>query len=153
MTGRLLSGLALGAMLASAQMPSAQITGRITDASGAVIPSTKVTVTNIDTGVSREAAANEQGLYTAALLDPGRYRVSIGKDGFRTLTREGITLHVNDNLRLDFSLEVGSVTDRIDVRAEAPLVQSESAAMGTVVDNTRIVNLPLNSRNPFSLTA
>ncbi len=131
---------------------TAQVTGAITDPSGAMIPGARVTALNIDTGDKRVTRSNEAGYYSIPLLPPGRYEVSVESEGFKSLTRSGITLQVNQVARLDFTLELGAIAEHIHVAATAPLVERETAALGAVISNEKIGNLPLNGRNPFVLT-
>ncbi|MCL5743082.1 MAG: carboxypeptidase-like regulatory domain-containing protein [Acidobacteria bacterium] len=142
---------ALGTCSLEAQTSMAQITGRTTDASQAVIPGTQITVTNTQTRIQRKTVSNAEGYYTVPLLDPGNYQVDVEAQGFRAISRSGITLQVNQNARIDFELEVGTVTEKIQVTEAAPLVERESSALGTVISNEKIVNLPLNGRNVYSL--
>ncbi|MEP7361621.1 MAG: TonB-dependent receptor [Acidobacteriota bacterium] len=144
----LASGLATLFTL-SAQTPTAQVTGRVTDASGAVVPSVEVVITNTGTGLIRKTETNDSGYYTLAILPPGEYRLAVSKEGFRASSRTGITLLVDQVARIDVQLEVGNVSDSVEVRAEAPTVESGNAALGTVVSSSQIRNLPLNSRNPL----
>ncbi len=144
--------LALGfATLLAAQTPTAQVTGRVTDTSQAVIPGAEVSVTGTDTGLQRRAASNDAGYFAITLLPPGNYRVTVRKDGFRALTQSGLTLVVDQVARLDFVLEVGAVAEAIEVSAAAPTVESGTAALGTVVSSKQILDMPLNSRNPLRL--
>ncbi|MGH9656965.1 MAG: carboxypeptidase regulatory-like domain-containing protein, partial [Bryobacteraceae bacterium] len=136
-----------------AQAPTGELTGAIRDSTGAVVPNAQISATNEDTGLTRKVRSNELGYYTVPLLPPGLYRMTVQKEGFRSLERKGLRLHVNDKVTLDYSLEVGSLAETLSVTAEAPLLQTEQASQGAVIDNTKIVNLPLNGRNPFSLAA
>lgn len=136
-----------------AQAPTAEITGTIRDISGAVVPEAEISATDEDTGFSRKTRANGLGLYTLPLLPPGSYRVSVQQQGFRTAERAAVRLHVSDKVALDFSLEVGALTETVRVESQAPLLQTEGASQGAVIDNAKISNLPLNGRNPFSLAA
>ncbi|MBI3681210.1 MAG: TonB-dependent receptor [Acidobacteria bacterium] len=148
-----LASLLLLAPFGFAQAPTAQLTGTIRDASGAVVPNAQIAATNEDTGLKRTASSNELGYYAVPLLPPGLYRMTVQKEGFRTVQRKGLRLHVNDRVTADYSLEVGSLAETLSVTAEAPLLQTEQASRGAVIDNAKIVNLPLNGRNPFSLAA
>src|SRR4051812_47929966 len=140
---------ALGFFTAFPQSPTGQITGRITDATGAVVPFAEITVVNTETGLVRKTASNETGYFTASLLPPGEYRINVRKTGFRAAARSGVTLAVDQVARLDFQLEVGNVSDSVDVTAEAPTVDASTASLGTVVSSEQIKNLPLNSRDPL----
>jgi len=95
----------------------AEIGGTVTDTSGAVIPGVSVTVVNVDTGVERRATTNELGFFVVPLLQPGNYRVEIQQQGFKPVSRTGITLHGRDQLRLNLVMEVGAVTEEVTVAA------------------------------------
>ena len=144
-------GFALAVSRLTAQTTAAQITGRITDASGGVIVGARVVAANVGTGALRETVSNETGNYTVPLLEPGSYSLSVRKDGFRAAEREGVTLHVNQLARIDLVLPVGDVAEKIVVTADAALLEADQASLGTVVDNRKITDLPLNGRNPFDL--
>lgn len=126
---------------------TAQVTGRVTDASGAVIPGTRITVTNVATGAERNVEANEIGYYTVPLLPPGQYRIHVEQDGFKTVTRSGIVLEVDQRAEINFNLEVGAVTEQIEVTADAVQLNTVEASQGQVIENQRIVDMPLNGRN------
>ncbi len=129
----------------------AELTGRITDATGSVIPGVKVTVTNIDTGVVRDTTTNSLGYYTVPLLQPGNYRITAAKEGFQTREQTGIVLQVDQQATLDFSLPVGQLTQQVSVDAAAPLLDSVEASVGQVIDNRQVVEMPLNGRNYVAL--
>lgn len=139
----LLSGSAFGQW--------AQITGRITDTSGAVVVGSELRVTNVNTGVKWETKSNDSGYYAVLMLSPGRYDLLVRKSGFRPISRSGITLEVNQVARIDFVLEVGTVMETLTVSGEVSRVQTEQATLGTVVERQRITDLPLNGRNVFAL--
>jgi len=141
--------LTLGAAVSSAQ--KAQITGRITDTTGAVVVDTAVTATNADTGLKWEATAGGTGYYTVPLLPPGRYGILVQKSGFKPISRSGITLEVTQVVRIDFVLEVGGVTESVTVTDEIPRVQTEVSTLGAAVERQRVEQLPLNGRNVFNM--
>ncbi|MGH9846829.1 MAG: carboxypeptidase regulatory-like domain-containing protein, partial [Blastocatellia bacterium] len=130
---------------------TAQVTGRVSDPNDAVVPGTKVIVTNQGTGLKREAVTNDDGYYTIPLLPPGNYQMTVQKDGFKPISRSGITLQVEQVARLDFKLEIGSTSETVQITGATPLLERETSSVGHVVDNARIVNLPLNQRNPLAL--
>ncbi len=130
---------------------TAQITGRITDSSGAVIRGANITVTQVDKGVKRDATSSEEGYYTVPLLQPGTYEVTTETAGFKPVTRSGITLRVEQVARIDFTLEVGGVQEKVTVTGEPPLLEASTSSVGQVVDNQKIVDLPLNQRDPLTL--
>ncbi|MGH9844601.1 MAG: TonB-dependent receptor domain-containing protein, partial [Blastocatellia bacterium] len=115
--------------------------------SGAVVPGAQVTITNLNTGLHRESVSNGEGYFTIPLLPPGEYRIAVKKDGFKPVIQSGITLQVEQALRLDYTLETGAVTDTVNITTEGPLLERETGAKGQVIDNKEIVDLPLNGRN------
>ena len=132
----------------------AQLTGRVTDGAGAIVPGVQVVATNLNTGVSREGLSNDEGYYTIPLLPPGEYRLSVRKDGFKPLVQSGVTLQVEQVLRLDYVLETGVVTETVTIAASlGASMETETSTLGKVVDQQRIQNLPLLGRNPYSLVA
>ncbi|MCC7235396.1 MAG: TonB-dependent receptor [Bryobacterales bacterium] len=126
---------------------TAQLGGVVTDNSGALIPGVEVAVTASGTGVERKTTTNDQGGYTLPFLAPGDYRITVQKQGFQKLSREGVRLEVNQTARIDFTLSVGSVSETIEVTGAAPLIESDSSAIGQVVEKKAIEDLPLNGRN------
>ena len=126
---------------------TASITGRVNDATGAVLPSAKITVKNLATGLERTTNSNESGYYTFSLLQPGRYQMSVESQGFKLLTRSGLVLEVDQRAELNFTLEVGAVTERIEVTANIQQLNTVEASRGQVIENRRIVEMPLNGRN------
>jgi outer membrane receptor protein involved in Fe transport len=129
---------------------NAQVGGRVTDPSGAVIPGTEISVVNADTGVERKTASNDEGYYAVPLLQPGRYRLTAQKEGFKPLSRDGILLQVGDRVTLNLAMEVGVTTETVTVTAEVPLLRTEDAQTGLVIDNRRIMQLPQYNRNPLA---
>jgi Carboxypeptidase regulatory-like domain len=140
-----LRGLLLLAALCAAQSfvaaQTSQLTGRITDSNSAVVTGAGVTVTNLDTGVSRKTASNDEGYYTVASLPPGNYRITVQMDGFKPISQDGVTLVVDQVARLDFTLQVGDVTQVVNVEGSAPILEKETSTLGTLVDNKRILEL------------
>jgi hypothetical protein len=128
-----------------------EITGTVTDSSGAVVSGATVTVTNVATSVDRRVTTNDVGNYTVPFLNPGVYNITAQLSGFKAATRSGLTLQVGDVARVNFTMEVGAVTETVAVSASAVLLQSESTALGTVIEQQRIVELPLNGRNFLQL--
>ncbi len=145
--------LAAAALLAAPGLfaQTGQITGRITDPAGAVVPGAQVTITASDTGVSRTTESNSDGYYTAPSLLPGQYTVSVDHQGFRPVVRPGLQLQVEQTLRVDFALEVGEVSQKIVVQEQAPLLETETPSVGQVVQSKQIVNLPLLGRDAYAL--
>jgi len=104
-----------------------------------------LSATNTDTEVGRRTVSNETGSYVVPLLPPGRYRISVQADGFKPIDRQGIVLAVDQVSRIDFTLEVGQITESVQVTAAAAPVDQETSSLGQVIENKRIVELPLNA--------
>jgi hypothetical protein len=132
---------------------TAVISGRVTDFNNAVIPGASVDANNIDTNVTSSTVTNSEGLFVIPNLPPGRYRIFVHKDGFQTVVKPDVILHVQDVLSLSFSMQLGSITQSVTIEGGAPLIQKESAVVGTVVDRQFVENLPLNGRSFQSLIA
>ncbi len=141
--------LLLAAIPAFAQ--TGQITGRIVDPGGAIVPGVRVTVTETATDVSRTVETNSDGYFTAPSLLPGVYSVSVEHTGFKPVVRPGLQLEVDQTLRVDFTLEVGAVSEKIVVQGQAPLLETETPSVGQVVESKQIVNLPLLGRDAYAL--
>jgi hypothetical protein len=146
-----LSIVLLAACTLSAQEYRATILGTLTDPTGASVPGARVTITNIETHVSSSTETGTDGNYVIPFLVPGSYSLRLEKEGFKTTDRSPIELHVNDRSRIDVKLEIGQSTDRVTVTGEAPLLETASSSRGQVVDARAIADMPLNSRNPFTL--
>jgi Carboxypeptidase regulatory-like domain len=128
----------------------ASIEGVVKDQSGAVVPGAEVSVTNLDTGVVRNVISNDAGLYAAPLLKEGRYRVTCRMSGFSSQQTE-IRVQGAQVARVNFQLQLGEMSDVVQVSAEAELVQSKAQDVGQVIDEKRIRELPLNGRNYLEL--
>src|SRR5438876_3020615 len=136
-----------------AQVGSGEITGIVRDQAGAAVPRANVTVLEVATGGVRVVTSTEDGVYSAAALAPGEYRVDLELPGFRPLRREGIRVATGQTVRLDFDLTIGSIDERIVVRGDAPAVRREHAALGDVIEHAAIIGLPLNGRSFVALSA
>jgi hypothetical protein len=130
-----------------AQSPNATITGRITDPSKAAVTGAKVIATNVDTGIQQSTTTGAEGLYTIVSLNPGDYKLEVEKQGFRTVVKPDIVLHVQDVSTINFEMAVGTFSESITVTGGAPLVNTEDATVTTVVDRNFAENLPLNGRS------
>lgn len=130
-----------------AQTDSTQILGLVTDSSGAVISGATVTAKRTATGDVRTTTSNETGNYIFPLLNIGEYEITVTAPGFKSEVRTGIVLQLQQKARLDFALQVGQQVERIEVAASTPLLRTEDATLGSVVEHRRIVELPLNGRN------
>jgi outer membrane receptor protein involved in Fe transport len=133
-------------VLAAAQA-TGQINGLVADTSGAVLPGVTIEVTNVATGAVRTAVTGNDGLYTVPLLQPGDYNVKASLNGFRTALRENVRVTVTETARVAFQLEVGQLSETVSVVADATLVETSNATHGIVIDEQKVVDLPLNGRN------
>ena len=153
---RLYWGLAASFLLLTASLASGQtfgeITGQVADSSGAPVPAAAITVTNLNTNAARQTVSSGTGDYAFPSLPPGSYSVRIEKQGFKSETSK-VEVAVQQTVRLDFNLQVGQVSESVEVSAAAVQLQSENATVGTVIENKRIVELPLNGRNYLQLVS
>jgi hypothetical protein len=134
-----------------AQDPRGAISGRVTDSSSAVMPGVEVRAVNRDTGVAASAATNPSGNYQIPFLLPGFYTLSAEAAGFKKYLRENVEVRVSETVEVNLSLELGAVAETIQVTAESPLMVTTDASQGTVVDEKRIMELPLVGGNPIEL--
>ncbi len=140
----------LGLLLTAAVFasgPTGTITGTVTDPSGAVVRKARITVLNEATNAVRDAETNDDGDFTAALLPPGRYRVTAESAGFRRSVFSDVTVDVDQTVRVDFALEVGAATEEVRVKETPPAIQTDTSTLGQVVNNRLVQELPLNERN------
>src|SRR5215813_6495739 len=145
--------LALAALCGavSAQVSSGAITGTVRDPNDAVIAGAKVKITQSATSVTREVVTDDRGQFSAPNLRPGEYSVTVTATGFQGRTFTGIILAVDQTVNLPAVLQPGAVEQTIEVTAAAPLLDSSTSSLGQVIDNKKIIDLPLNGRNPFAL--
>ncbi len=130
-----------------AQQETATMTGEVTDSSGAVVPKAVVTVTNVATNLSVRTEANDSGFYTIPSLRPGEYLVTVESAGFNRTAVSGVTLQVAQTARVDVMLQTGQVTEVVEVVGAASLLDSQTSSRGLVIDQKKIVELPLNGRD------
>src|SRR5881296_2724534 len=130
---------------------TAQINGTVTDQSGAVLPGVEVTATQTETGLTRSVVTNETGSYVLPNLPVGPYRLEAGLPGFRKFAQTGIVLQVDANPVINILLQVGQVAETVEVQADAALVETRSTGIGQVIDNVRVMELPLNARQVTEL--
>ena len=145
--------LCAGTLTARAQTTTATITGTVLDPSGGAIPGVSVVVENIETHSQSEVTTNSAGFYRVGGLIPGVYRETLSKDGFTSSVRDAIELHGQDEIALNYTMQVGSVTESVTVTGSEPLLQSESATVSTIIQQAQIQNTPLNGRNVMNLSA
>ncbi|MFN7918976.1 MAG: TonB-dependent receptor [Bryobacteraceae bacterium] len=137
----------LSSIAAVAQVSTGEIIGTITDSTGAVVSNAKITASNAATGLSRETTTSSTGDYILTLLPPGTYSISVEASGFRKVVQNEIGLQINQRLRLDFALQVGQVSETVEVSAAPPLLESQSSSVGSVINQQFVSELPLNGRN------
>jgi hypothetical protein len=155
-----ISGIVVAAMLlflfapcARSQTTYGTIFGTVTDATGGVVPNSTVLLTNLSTADVRTAISNEAGLYRFVNVPPTRYRIDVTQSGYKHFTRSPIALEVQSTIQVDLVLQIGSASESVNVTAETSLLQPATSSIGSVVDERETNELPLNGRNPMSLTA
>ncbi len=141
------------ASVALAQVDTGSLVGTVKDASGAVLPNVSVTATNMDTGIPAAVKTDLNGNYVITPLHIGRYSIAVEATGFRKEIRKDIVLDVQQSIKLDFTLQVGSVSETMEVSGAAPLLETESASLGDVVSAQQIEQMPLNGRRYTDLAA
>ena len=151
---RIVIGSALVLLFAATHVlaqATAQINGTVADPSGGVLPGATVTAIQTDTGFRREVVTETDGAFTLTALPIGPYRLEVSLAGFRTYAQTGIVLEINSNPTIAVTLPLGAVAETVSVEASAPLVETRNPAIGGVVENERIEELPLNGRNSADL--
>lgn len=131
----------------SAQSPNGTINGLVIDPAGGAIVGAEIRLANDATGVQYTSRTNEEGIYVVTNLPPGTYRLQVSKIGFKTLIKPDIVLNVQDSLAISFTLPVGAASETVTVTGGAPLINSESGSVSTVIDRTFVESLPLNGRS------
>ena len=140
-----------GAGLAHAQLTTADILGTVTDATGAVVPNAQVTVKNLATGETRSGTTSASGEYTFTLLQPGHYSITVTAGGFKVSNTPDLGIEAGDRARNDAHLQLGASSETINVEAQTPLLQAESATVSSTVTAQAVQDLPLNGRNYVQL--
>jgi hypothetical protein len=138
---------------AEAQTQLGAVQGTITDQTNAVLPGVTVTVKHVDTGIMRTTVSNQTGVYRVPSLDPGRYEIAATLDGFNKAVRSDVALSVGATLGIDFRLQAGSISETLEVTGVAPELQTQKADVSAVVEQRKLVDLPLVARNPLALAA
>jgi hypothetical protein len=147
----LLGILGIGPLLRAQAVSSATVTGRVTDEQTAVVPNARIQITATETGAVYSALTNADGIYTIPNLPIGAYTLQVSVSGFQTYVQTGIGLRVGDNVQINVTMKVGGVAERVEVAASAGLVQTQQNTISQVIDQQRIVDLPLNGRDPTEL--
>lgn len=137
----------------AAQSPNATVTGLITDPAGNAMPGATVSLIDVNTNVATTVKTNGDGLYRVTGLVPNVYRAEISREGFKRVIKDEIVLHVQDEVSLNFSLEVGSVSESITVEAGEPLLQTQTSSLSEAIEGRTVQDTPLNGRNVLNLVA
>ena len=131
----------------TAQVSTAEVAGVVSDVTGAVVANAKVTLTNKATGISRDTTTDQLGNYIFTLIQPGDYNLSVEAPGFKKVVQSDINLQVGQRARIDLAMQVGQVSETVEVAATAPLLESQSSSLGNVIGEKFVSELPLNGRN------
>lgn len=127
--------------------------GSVNDVSGSAVPQATVTLTNLGTAERRNGATDSSGNYQFVNLVPGQYKIEVEKPGFRRFSRDPISVEVQSAVRIDVPMQVGDVSQTVEITAQTPLLQTEDAALGQVIESRKVLEMPLNGRNVFGLVA
>ncbi len=136
-----------------AQSTFGSVVGTVTDATGGAVAATQVTLTNLGTSERRVETTNNDGLYQFVNVVPGQYSVGVEKSGFKRVLRSPVSVETQSTSKIDIQLQIGEITQTVEVTAQTPLLQPENSSLGQVVDERKTDELPLNGRNPLNLTA
>jgi hypothetical protein len=142
-----------GSVWLKAQSTFGSVLGNVVDPAGGAIAGSEVTLTNLGTSEKRSQTTNNDGLYQFVNVVPGQYSVEVQKPGFKKVLRSPVTVETQTSSKIDIELQVGDVSQTVEVTAQTPLLQPESSSLGQVVDQRKANELPLNGRNPLSLVA
>ena len=144
-------GASMLAIAAWGQSITGSITGVVRDPSGAAVAGAEVRLTNAGTGITQRTTSSDTGDYRFLLLPSGSYRIEVARSGFKTFRRDGIIVEVDRSLAVPVTLEIGEVTETVEVVAGTPLLEPNTSSLGTVMDQRKVEDLPLNGRNPMGL--
>src|SRR5262245_25481168 len=147
----LLAAAGTAPVLRAQAVSSATVTGRVTDQQTAIIPNARIQITAVETGAVYSVLTNSDGIYTIPNLPIGAYTLQAAVPGFQTYIQTGIGLRVGDNVQINITMKVGTVAEKVEVAAGAGLVQTQQNTISQVIDQQRIVELPLNGRDPTEL--
>src|SRR4051812_5885920 len=150
-TGQIVPVLFLTVVAAMGQVDTGTITGTISDSQGARVGSATITFLEVATGVTTRTQTQSSGDFASPPLRPGDYKVTAEAQGFKTESRAGLTLRVQDRLRIDFTMSPGSVSENVEVNSELPEIQTETSSLGQVIMSRQITDLPLNGRDYVQL--
>ena len=147
-----LLGMGVVSSVSPAQTITASITGTATDPTGAAIPNAKIVATNTGTGVPYAVTSNAAGVYNLPFLPVGNYNIVAENQGFKRSSVGPFDLEVNQIARIDFKMEIGELTQTVEVTGAAPILQTESTATGDAINSAKLTSIPLNGRNFSTLT-
>jgi hypothetical protein len=152
MTAVFVCALAVGSLRTlHAQVAAGALTGQVIDHAGASVPGATISAREVRTNMVRAVVSGADGGYAIVSLSPGLYRIRTELSGFRPVVRDGVTVSTGETVRLDFQLEVGGLSETVTVTGDAPVLRTNSASLGQVVDSRAIGGLPLNGRSFISL--
>jgi Carboxypeptidase regulatory-like domain len=140
------------AAIAAAQDPRGTILGRVTDSTGAVMPGVDVRATNTAKNVTASALTNDGGSYNIPFLIPGTYNIRAELSGFKKFAQDNVQVRVSETVELNFRMEIGELTETVTTTAESPVLDTAGSSLGQVVDQRRVLELPLFAGNPMELT-
>jgi carboxypeptidase family protein len=143
----------VGSLYSLSQTPTGTLQGLVQDESGGVVSGASVKVINTGTNETKELQTDSSGRYVVPFLTPGNYTVSIQAAGFNSAKEDNVTINVSQTRSVDFTLKVGAISEQVEVQASATPLDTETATTGQVIDTKKVVDLPLNGRNPFSLAS
>jgi len=149
----LVACLAVSSMPLQAQTFYGSVVGNVADSNGAVVPNARILLINLGTSERRALETDADGNFKFVNLVPGNYRVELEKAGFKRLTREPVVVEVQSAVRLDLTLQIGDVTQVVEVTAQTPLIQPETTSLGQIVDSRKVQEMPLNGRNVLNLVS
>ncbi len=129
------------------------VSGTVVDPSKSPLSGATISLTNIGTGQKRQASTTEAGTFSVPFVQPGEYEINVSMTGFKNAIRKGVNVQVDVVARLDFALELGQVSESVEVVGDAPLLNADNASVGTVIERKRIIELPLNGRNWLQMVA
>ena len=142
----------LAGSILMAQSTTGTFSGSVTDSSGAAIPGATVRIVNVATHATRAATTGNSGEYLFPAIPTGEYTLEVESSGFKKEQHLGVKLDVNQNARVDITLQIGQATEVVQVTSDAPLVDTRGVQLGSTVDSQRVRDLPLNGRNVYDLT-
>lgn len=151
--GRILVASILATAASFAQTATGTLDGRVTDATGAVVPSAKVSIVSSQTNFRQELTTNSVGSFVRPFILPGSYQVTVEKQGFRRYTESNVPINVQQTVSLEIVLTLGDTTTTVEVSANSAQLATSSSTVSTVIGNKAIMDLPLNGRNPFALAS